>query len=184
MNLKQGEVCVGAFFLSCFSSEQTVGDAPSSCLSHKVGQPAWGDKGGSEPNHVSLGGRYCLPVWWGSRSACVCPCSAMGSSALFCPLPPSPPLCFPRHQFPLSKSGFSQPPTALLDLRAVSSSAGVGAQTPKSFGRTPVEHPSLVLDVAGRGPPNVCGGLRAAKHLCHHIPPKGSRSPVLRRTGI
>lgn len=60
MNLNQGEVHVDAFFLSCFNSEQTVGNAPSSCLSHKVGQPAWGDEGGSEPSRCVIG-RTLLP---------------------------------------------------------------------------------------------------------------------------
>lgn len=61
MNLNQVEVSVDAFFLSCFSSEQTVGNAPSSCLSHKVGQPAWGGEGGSEPNWGVIGRMLLLP---------------------------------------------------------------------------------------------------------------------------
>lgn len=60
MNLNQVEVSVDAFFLSCFSSGQTVGNAPSSCLSHKVGQPAWGGERGSEPNWGVIG-RMLLP---------------------------------------------------------------------------------------------------------------------------
>lgn len=106
--------------LSFFNSEHALENAVSSCLSHKAGQPAWGEiREGRGPNWYVIRRMLLSPTRMGIS---VTPASANAQNSrqplgFFLSPGQSPHCCVaPRQQSPLSKSCFSQPLTAVLDL--------------------------------------------------------------------
>lgn len=116
--------------LSFFNSEHALGNAVSSCLSHRAGQPAWGEtREGRGPNWY-VTGRMLLPA--GQMAITVTPASANAQNprqllGFFLSFGHSPHCCILAcPQFTLSKSCFSQKLTMVLDLCSISSSWCLG----------------------------------------------------------
>lgn len=122
--------------MSFLDSEQAVGKAVSSCLSHWAGQPAQGKMREVGDLHWYLTGRMLWPPH--SMEILVRPAfaNAQNSRQLSGPLlsvlsMQLPLLYLLGWYFPLSESHFSQPLTVLQNLCIVFSSAGVLGLSPE-----------------------------------------------------
>ena len=163
--------------LSFFNSEHALENAVSSCLSHRAGQPAWGEiREGRGPNWYVIRRMLLSPTRMGIT---VTPASANAQNSrqplgFFLSPGHSPHCCVaPHQQSPLSKSCFSQPLTAVLDLCSVPS-AGVQGSNPTA--------PPWSAD-AGKGPFPM-GPVTSRRYAPSHHIPQGLLFPHSQATEI